>query len=187
MPTGRVLSNGSATSDRPDPLCTVNVPQANVDWWYAATYGSAAGRFDRTAGNFTEIYRTFVPNTDTFDVSSAISNDIAWTESLTYDSDWDVTWTYYDSYTVTPSALTTSVLTRTGYKPFPSNGSGVIPETDTLLYDVTDIQPATIAVTAGADRTVFAVYVLKTVRTHDNTLTIVELPPLLSCISQPTK
>jgi hypothetical protein len=157
--TGRVSSTPSVTRNSTGPQCTVNVPQASVDWWYAATYGWAVGQLDRTAGNFTEVYRTFVPNTETFDVSSAISSEIAWTENYMYDAEWDVTWTFFDSYTVTPSALTTSILTRTGYKPLPSSASGLIPETDTTLYDVTDIPPASIAVTAGADKTVFVVYV----------------------------
>lgn len=157
QPTGKGSNgtNGASASNVTGPDCTVNIPQASVDWWFAATYEWSVGQLTRFNANSTDgkQYLTNIPNTDTFDVTSALS-DVAWTNSEVYDPEWDMTWTYLEEYTVKPSATITSVISRTGYLPLPSDN--IIPETDTPLYDInlTDIPPATLAV-AGPNRTVF--------------------------------
>jgi hypothetical protein len=125
----------------------VNIPNANADWWYAATYGYAIGTLTRVGGNFTDPgqHLTFVPNTETFDITSALS-DPAFTPSVTYDSEYDFTWTAFNEYTVKPAATVTSFVSRTAYVPLPSNN--IILEADFPDYElnVYDLPSASLTV-----------------------------------------
>jgi hypothetical protein len=91
-------------------------------------------------------YLTMVPNTQTgpFDVLSAIESDSAWSEHVTYDSIYDVTWTDYIPYTVTPAAATTSVVER-DYLPTLPYGN-VFPASDIYTYLTADSTAATVAI-----------------------------------------
>lgn len=147
--TGPVPSLGNHTrvpSNHSGPPCTVHVPQASFDWWYAATFGSAVGVLKTVSGNYSVPYLTNHPNTETFDVTSAL-NGPAWTPSLSYDPEWDVTYTFFFEYTVTPSATVTSVVSRSAYSaPIPPGTA--IPEHELYLYqsDLMSLDPATLAI-----------------------------------------
>lgn len=148
-------SPGSSHGNRTQPTsapCTVNIPRANLEWWYLATYQSAAGRFETWSANVTNAadYLTLVPNTDTFDVSSTISAEFAWTPTVISDQ-WGV-WTDYDVYPVTPTAATTSIVTRNGARPVPSGN--IIPASDARSYMLTtDLPPATVTIPGKANAT----------------------------------
>lgn len=143
-PTGVILTSGSsnhscnlANCTSLNTLCTVNVPSADIEWWYGATYASVMGTLTRFAPNITGAhgaYLTMVPNSqsDTFDVASAITSDSAWTEHVTYDSEYDYTWTDYIPYTITPSAATTSLVERNYIPVLPPGNS--FPESDIVKY-----------------------------------------------------
>jgi hypothetical protein len=136
------------------------VPQASIDWWYAATYGFAVGTLRTAPGNFTQPHMTNKPNTATFDVASALSEP-AWTPSITYDPQWDITFTYMEEYTVKPSATITSVVSRTAYAPIPPGKA--IPQDELALYqsDLDTLDPATLAI-HGSNGTGFTASVLLT-------------------------
>lgn len=133
----------------------MNVPQANIDWWYAAIYTWDVGTFRKFRGsvNDTVPRLSLQPNPQTFDVASALSEE-TWTSYEAADPENpDMTWIYWDTYAVTPSATITSVVSRTGYSPVPA--TGVIPEQDVGLYEIPyAIGPATIDVVAR-NKTVF--------------------------------
>jgi hypothetical protein len=127
------IANGT-NSTTATSSCTVNVPNAKLDWWYAATYSSAKGTFTTLAPNVTSDagnYLTVISGTDTFDASSAISTDFAWTESIVDDPVWGP-WTNYEAYLVIPTAAATSVITRDAATPLPSGN--IIPVTDVNSY-----------------------------------------------------
>ena len=114
-----------------------------MEWWYAATYYSAVGTFKRFIPNITGQhgpYLTMIPDTQNtpFDVASAITSDSAWTEHVTYDSEYDMTWTDYIPYTVTPSAATTSIVERDYVPSLPAGN--FFPESDIMTY----LQPSSI-------------------------------------------
>ena len=150
-PTGviaaSVPSNDSCTSANCtslNTLCTVNVPSAQIEWWYGPTYVSVLGVLTRFVPNISSAhgpYLTMIPNSpsDTFDVASAITSDSAWTEHVTYDSEYDMTWTDYLPYTIIPSAATTSLVERDYIPVLPSGNS--FPESDIVEY----LQPSTFA------------------------------------------
>lgn len=144
-----------------DASCTVNIPSANLEWWYLATLDHVVGTLTESARNFTNMpgYLTMVPNTETFDVSSVISNDIAYTESVSYDSEWDMDWTLFEPYTVTPTAASTSVITRNAAVPLPSGN--IIPSSDLALYEspVDGLPQASVPIATAANSTT-ALYVL---------------------------
>ncbi|KAF2475300.1 uncharacterized protein BDR25DRAFT_101436 [Lindgomyces ingoldianus] len=148
-------TGGAASKNDSMAPCTVNIPQANIDWWYAATYEFPIGTLTKTANPFNDSkqYLTKIPNTETFDVTSALS-DIAYTNSLTYDPEWNITWTYLEQYDVTPKAEITSVIPRTAALPLPSGD--IIPATDAPLYDIdiNSLPAASLAIT-GPTGTVF--------------------------------
>lgn len=78
---------------------------------------------------------TLVPQTASFDVTSAVVSDFACTSTESYYSEFDFTLTMCEQYTGIPSAALTSVIYRSdGYSPFPSEG--VIPISDALSYDL---------------------------------------------------
>jgi hypothetical protein len=132
----------------------VNVPQASVDWWYAATYVWEVGNLLTVEGdNFTEVHFTNMPNTATFDVQSAM-NEPAYTMSEVYDPDWDMTFTMMAEYTVTPSATITSIVSRTAYSPIPSGKIILEHELPSYQLDIGTLGPATMAI-AGPNRTAF--------------------------------
>ncbi|KAF2439664.1 hypothetical protein P171DRAFT_476788 [Karstenula rhodostoma CBS 690.94] len=137
-------------------LCTVNVPSANIEWWYGATFYSAAGTYTAFAPNRTNYqgpFLTMVPNTQTgpFDVLSAIQSDSPWSEHVTYDSVYDFTWTDYIPYTVTPAAATTSVVER-NYLPVLPSGN-VFPVSDIYTYLTADSTAATVAIDSTSTMT----------------------------------
>ncbi|KAH8624160.1 hypothetical protein IG631_20899 [Alternaria alternata] len=116
--------------------CTINIPSASVDYWFAPTYSHVVGIMTTEASNFSNMNSyTLVPYTTTFDVSSALSSDFVCSYSTSYYAEWDFTLTMCEEYTVRPNAATTSVAYRSAaYSPFPSGG--VIPTSDAGLYDL---------------------------------------------------
>ncbi|KAF9728903.1 hypothetical protein PMIN01_13283 [Paraphaeosphaeria minitans] len=159
-PTGAIrpsaLSNNTKSSNQTlNTLCTVNVPSANMEWWYGATFYSAVGTYTVFAPNFTHSvpYLTMIPNTQTgpFDVLSAIQSDSPWSEHVTYDSVYGFTWTDYIPYTVTPAAATTSVVERDYLPALPSGN--VFPLSDIYIYLTTNRTAATVAIDATSTMT----------------------------------
>ena len=137
--------------------CTINIPSASVDYWFAPTYSHVVGIMTTEASNFSNMNSyTLVPYTTTFDVSSALSSDFVCSYSTSYYAEWDFTLTMCEEYTVRPNAATTSVAYRSAaYSPFPSGG--VIPTSDAGLYDLyyPDTFPsATATVTLGPNTTI---------------------------------
>jgi hypothetical protein len=101
-----------------------------------------------------------------------MSNDVVFTTVYEYDPDFDMTWTYWEQYTVTPSATITSVVTQTAYVPLPADG--IILEADFQSYGLKDgeIAPATFAI-SDSNGTPFVAYVfLYLMRLSDNEATI---------------
>ncbi|KAL5374014.1 hypothetical protein DPSP01_012248 [Paraphaeosphaeria sporulosa] len=159
-PTGVIqpsgLSNHTRSSNQTqNTLCTVNVPSANMEWWYGATFQSAVGTYTAFAPNFTHSvpYLTMIPNTQTgpFDVLSAIQSDFPWSEHVTFDSVYGFTWTDYIPYTVTPAAATTSVVER-GYLPALPSGN-VFPVSDIYTYLTVNSTAATVTIDATSTMT----------------------------------
>ncbi|KAF2654311.1 hypothetical protein K491DRAFT_476005 [Lophiostoma macrostomum CBS 122681] len=148
-PTAQGFNSTSASRNGTGP-CTVNIPSANADWWYAATYGYAIGTLSRVGGNFTDAgqHLTFVSNTDTFDITSALSDPV-FTPSVTYDTEYNFTWTVFNEYTVIPAATVTSFVSQTAYIPLPSDN--IILEADFTNYNlnVDDLPSATLTVAEG--------------------------------------
>jgi hypothetical protein len=128
------------------PSCTVNVPQADLAWWYEATYRWPVAVLTRFDGNFTDdqVRLTRAANTDTFDVTNAMSEP-AYTNSAVFDAEWDVTWTYMYEYTVKPAATITSVVSRSAYIPLPSD---IVLENEFPLYEMwpDEVAPASVVV-----------------------------------------
>ncbi|KAH7130263.1 hypothetical protein B0J11DRAFT_248052 [Dendryphion nanum] len=144
----------NATSSNNTASCTINIPSASIDWWYAATYGFATATFTTLGANYSRGpgYVTTRANTATFDVNSALK-DQAYTESLLYDPDFDVTWTYYDEYHVTPTAASTSVVSRPAPKTLPEDN--IVRETEVYSY-MTDLPaPASVAIGGVGNKTAF--------------------------------
>jgi hypothetical protein len=142
-------STGKSSNQTLNTLCTVNVPSANIEWWYGATFYSAVGTYTQFAPNWTSYqgqYLTMYTNTQTgpFDVSSAIESDSAWSEHVTYDSVYGFTLTDYIPYTVTPAAATTSVVER-DYLPTLPPGN-LFPASDLYTYLTADSTAATVAI-----------------------------------------
>ncbi|KAF2634465.1 hypothetical protein P280DRAFT_463497 [Massarina eburnea CBS 473.64] len=142
----------NSTSTTANSSCTVNVRNAQLEWWYPATYEQVVGTLTTSASNFTNAggYLTLVPATTTFDVSYTISNELALTETSYYDTEFDVYWTLYDDYTVIPTASATSIVTRNAALPLPSGN--IIPVNDYSRY-VVDLAPATASVALVANST----------------------------------
>ncbi|USP78965.1 uncharacterized protein yc1106_06239 [Curvularia clavata] len=129
--------NGTTKPTRSsNATCTINIPNASLDYWFAPTYSYAIGTMTTAALNFTNPQSyTLVPQTASFDVTSAVVSDFACTFTESYYSEFDFTLTMCVQYTGTPSAATTSVIYRSeGYSPFPSEG--IIPISDALSYDL---------------------------------------------------
>lgn len=139
-----------------DTLCTVNVPDAHIEWWYGATFYSGVGSFTRFSPNLTSYqgpYLTLKPNTGTsqFDAASAITSSSAFSEHVTYDSVNNNTWTDYVLYTITPAAATTSIVER-NYIPTLPPGN-FIPESEVLSYLSPTSFDAVVPVAAAANST----------------------------------
>jgi hypothetical protein len=128
------------------------VPQANLNWWYPATYTHNLGTLVEYKANFTDglTYATLVPAIATFDVSRTVNDEVAVTPSSTYDPLYDVFYTNFVEYTVKPSAQSTFVITRTAALPLPSGN--IFPADDVRLYDVdpVNLAPASIELPAAA-------------------------------------
>lgn len=131
--------------------CTVNVPEAEIYWWYLATYEWEVGTLRRVKGGYnnTAVLFTEEPNTIPFDVTTALA-DFAITLSESYDAEWDMTLSYPDPYLVTPFATITSVVSRIAFSPVPSGST--ISEEDIPLYttDIYDVGPASVEVSGSA-------------------------------------
>ena len=131
------------------------MPNAAVDWWFAATYEYVVGTLSTLISNVTSAngapVLTLAPATDSFDVSEAISDYYAYTTSLYFDSTSNQTLTEYGAYTVIPSAEITSIVSRSAVLPIPSPGTIPVDDVENLSFDPL---PASVAVT-GASGTVF--------------------------------
>jgi hypothetical protein len=152
-----VQLGSNATSPGPtrvsNATCTVNVPNASIDYWYPATYSHVVGTMTSIWGNFSKADSyTLVPATTTFDIASALTSDFACTfsESVVTEGIW--TDTFCIDYFDKPTATETSLVYRTGFAPFPSGG--VIPTTDARFYDIyTNLPTATHAISVAPNRT----------------------------------
>lgn len=145
QPPYPILGSGTNPGGRPRPTgkgppandtcggCTVNVPNAAVDWWFAATFEYAVGTLSTLISNVTSANSapvlTLAPATDSFDVSEAIS----------------------DYYATSLSAEITSIVSRSAVLPIPSPGTIPVDDVGNLSFDPL---PASVAVT-GASGTVF--------------------------------
>jgi hypothetical protein len=140
------------------PPCTVNVPQANLDWWYAATYDLQVGHLRRINGSYTDGLQRLsgIPNSESFNVASALSRP-AYTTAELYDPDWDLTWTFKERYTVTPSATITSVLSRTQYQPMPSDNIILEKDRVSFMVNLPNAGPASLTI-GQPNRTEYVVY-----------------------------
>lgn len=113
------------------------MPSANLQWWYGATYWSPVGTFTSRAPGWDNDfgrYLTLLTNADSgpFDVASAISSEVAWSEVVTYDTEYDEMWTNYVPYTVTPAAAATSIVERRYHSDLPSGN--VLPFSDIFSF-----------------------------------------------------
>ncbi|KAL6160862.1 hypothetical protein ACJBU6_00006 [Exserohilum turcicum] len=149
-------SSGQAVSAPSNASCTINIPSASLNYWFAPTYSHLIATMTSSALNFSDANSlTLVPNTATFDAASALESDFACTYSYSYYAEYDFTLTNCEPYTGKPTAATTSIVYRSsGYSPFPPEG--VIPATDARLYDVyypDSFPSATIAVTLAPNIT----------------------------------
>ncbi|OAL45620.1 hypothetical protein IQ07DRAFT_214127 [Pyrenochaeta sp. DS3sAY3a] len=146
-----LLPNATLPATRiSNATCTINIPSANVEWWYPPTYSHRLGTMTTAAANFTNADSyTLVPHTTTFDVASALESDFVCTSSSSYVSEWDFTMVLCMDYTEKPTAAATSIAYRTAAAPFPPGG--VIPVSDAMLYDLyTDGQPSATATVSVA-------------------------------------
>ncbi|KAF2274417.1 uncharacterized protein EI97DRAFT_350256, partial [Westerdykella ornata] len=149
LPTGSL-----GTGNHSGPPCTVNVPQATIGWWYAATYQWPVADLMGVSGVFNDSQRhyTTMPQQATFNVTSVLT-EYAYTTTEDFDSEWNMTFTYLLDYTVKPTAAVTSVITRTAYAPLPSGQ--IIAENDLGLYQTEPgALPAASFTVALANRTV---------------------------------
>ncbi|KAF2743812.1 hypothetical protein M011DRAFT_489539 [Sporormia fimetaria CBS 119925] len=157
--------NASATGNSTEAACTVYVPSASIDWWFEATYlwpvgtfftvdsAAASGYGLNVSWNDTEVRLGNTPQTTPFDVTSAL-NEPAYTPTSEYDEFFSEWFTYPLDYTISPTAASTSVITRTAYAPLPTNN--IVLEKDVGLYETDPalLPPATVDI-MGANRTVF--------------------------------
>ncbi|KAF2832474.1 hypothetical protein CC86DRAFT_451975 [Ophiobolus disseminans] len=120
--------------------CTVNIPNASIDYWYPPTYSHALGTMTTKFANYskTDSY-TLVTETATFDAASALVSVYACTWSESYASEWDATYTLCMDYSDQPTAASTSLIYRTAAAPFPPEGS--IAVSDARFYDLYSEQP----------------------------------------------
>ncbi|CAI6342396.1 unnamed protein product [Periconia digitata] len=155
-PDNATLSSSNATSiTHHNVSCTVNIPSANVYWWFAATYELVIGTMTTKAPGFVNPggYLTMIPNNATFDAAATISGQRALTETSTWDSEWEMYWTFFDPYPVTPTAAVSSIVTRNTPAPLPSGN--IIPQKDWPLYthDPAHQLPASVSIASIANST----------------------------------
>ncbi|KAK1920061.1 hypothetical protein P3342_002357 [Pyrenophora teres f. teres] len=124
------------TTPTSNAACTINIPNANVDYWFPATYSYVVATMTTDILNFTNAKSyTLVPNPTPFDVSFALEHDWACTTTESYYPEDDYTITMCEAYKGKPTAAITSVAYRSsGIAPFPAGN--VIPVSDATLYDV---------------------------------------------------
>ncbi|KAF3007622.1 hypothetical protein E8E13_008259 [Curvularia kusanoi] len=135
--------------------CTVNVLDASLDWWYPPVYFHPVASVAASWGNYSansESY-TLIPETTTFDATSAIQTAKACThEWITYTA---INYTAQECirYTEKPTAASTAVLFRSAVPPLPSNLE--IAQDQAWLYDGLDIElpPMTTAVSIAPNVT----------------------------------
>lgn len=156
-PTGQVPLKSPPSRNETGPAsCTVNIPSARIDWWYLAAFQHIIATLTSFAANDTNggSYLATILNTNTFDVTSALSTDLLFTETSSYNAEWDWTITFMEEYTVRPTAAMTSIVTRTAAVPLPSDG--FVPVEDIRQYSLPlyDLAPATFAIT-GAPNSAF--------------------------------
>ncbi|KAI8930830.1 hypothetical protein NX059_011851 [Plenodomus lindquistii] len=158
---GAVSPSGNATITTSkyasgNASCTVNVPSASLNLWYPPTYSFAVGTMTTIAAGFSndETY-TLIPQTTTFDVSSALETNWACTTTYSYRPDVDWTAIWCSEYTDKPVATITSIVYRSAYSPFPVGDTA--PITDAMLYDIyTEDRPSattTLSVAPNVTRT----------------------------------
>ncbi|KAI2482578.1 hypothetical protein Ptr902_04894 [Pyrenophora tritici-repentis] len=149
-PLDITLSQSGAPSIAPFPIddtatlttlasnaaCTINIPNATVDYWFPATYSYEVATMTTEILNFTNTKSyTLVPNPTPFDASFALEHDWSCTITESYYPEYDYTITMCEAYTGKPTAATTSIAYRSsGIVPFPAGN--VIPVSDATLYDV---------------------------------------------------
>lgn len=128
----------------------MNVPNAGVEWWYAATYQNIITTLKSYSSNATNTsgpqLLTAVPATSAFNITE-VMGDFAYTETVYWDRGYNQSVTEYDPYTVTPSATSTLVITREAVLPIPQ--PGIIAKSDVNNYSI-DPPPASVAVTGPA-------------------------------------
>lgn len=140
-PTG--TGRGKATGTAADVCggCTVNVRGASVDYWLPPTFSYGLGTLRTAWSNDTETsWYTLEPATTTFDAAAAIASG-AYTTSEIYFPEFDFYMTVQDSYTLTPVAVSTALVSRSSV--LPVTGTVAMSDVDYLFVDP---GPATVAV-----------------------------------------
>ena len=148
-------STPSTSTRASNASCTINVPDASINYWFPPTYSHAIGTMTTKFGNYSNAASyTLVTPTTTFDPASALVSQWACTYTESYVEIFDATWTVCEQYTESPTAATTSVVYRTGgAKPFPPEGS--IAKSDARLYNLYTEQPvASHPISIAPNRTV---------------------------------
>lgn len=115
--------------------CTVNVPSANIKWWYPATYTYAVATLTSSWGNFSDgASFTFVPATTSFDAVSAVQTQDVCTSGWTTYPEWNYTAWDCLPYAVKPTAAITTFVSRSAAPPYPTPAA--IPMGSAWLWDV---------------------------------------------------
>ncbi|KAL6707302.1 hypothetical protein ACN47E_004290 [Coniothyrium glycines] len=135
-------TNTTSAQHASNATCTINIPSASINYWYAPTYSHLLGTMTTAGPNFTNADSyTLIPHMATFDIASALVSDYVCTTSYSYVADWDWTMTLCVDYTGSPTAAATSIAYRSAAAPWPTGG--LIPVSDALSYDLyTDGRPS---------------------------------------------
>lgn len=134
--------------------CTINVPDASIEWWYPATYSHPLATITSAWGNFSnKASITFVPHTTSFDVVSAIGTQDVCTSGWATYTDWN--YTFYDClpYTVKPTAASTAVVYRSAIPPIPTPAEIYMNEIWTYDIPLGDFPSMTTAVSVAPNST----------------------------------
>jgi hypothetical protein len=114
------LSPQNVTDTR-NASCTVNIPNASIEWWYPATYTHAVATITSSWGTFSDdASYTFVLATTSFDTASAVQTQDVCTSGWTTYPEWNYTAWDCLPYTVKPTAAATTFISRSAAPPFPT-------------------------------------------------------------------
>lgn len=135
--------------------CTVNVPSASIEWWYPATYTHAVATLTSSWGNFSEkTSLTFLPATTTFDAIIAVQTQNVCTSGWTTYPEWNYTAWDCLPYTVTPTAATTTFVSRSAAPPFPTPAAIPMESAWSWDLDLSDLPSMTATISIAPNSTV---------------------------------